>query len=444
MKFIYLFLVSLFISGFTFGQSCDGNVQFLVVSTGHDPNTGSQVADYGFDPMWRLVQAPADPPGWTSNIGGPAVIVPLTSPWSYAGSNNSKYINAYPTAQALTDNWSQSTPAYIYEREFCVCIENGNSGSTAPVIFDLALNADNWAELYLVDPAGNQTLLMSQPYQYVTSNFMTSPTTIQQTLQLGNGTYKLRLVHRNKLVIMGVNLDGMIYSSAMLSNNSCRPKGMCAGFVNQDGNGNQTLDATDPFAFGWTVNLLDLNNNVLQTSVTDNNGFYFFMDIDPGNYTVSAVAPQGWGIIDPTTVWHSIAVDTNVVHVARFLVAQGVENETTLPQPQGGNTDPNNPGSPNTFELKAGCTLTIANVFTPNGDGINEVISFANSCDLPFKATIFNRWGTPVFATTDGNQGWTGTDEQGKIAATGVYFFVYEVDVDGERKSFNGMIQVIR
>lgn len=444
MKLIQLFLFFSLFSSTIFGQYCEGNVQFLNVSTGHDPSTGTQISDYGFDPMWRLVQAPADPPGWTSNIGGPAIIVPLTSPWAYAGSNNSKYINAYPTAQALTDNWSQSTQAYVYEREFCVCIQDASSNGTAPVIFDLALNADNWAELYLVDPQGNQTLLMSQPYQYVTSNFMNSPTTTQQTLQLGNGTYKLRLVHRNKLVIMGANLDGVIYSSAMLSNNICRPKGMIAGFVNEDGNGNQTLDASDPIALGWTVNLLDLNNNVLQTATTDNNGYYFFMDIDPGDYTVSAVAPQGWGIIEPSTVWYSISVDTNVVHVARFLVDEGVENENTLPDPQGGNTDPSNPDNPNTFELKEGCTVSFANVFTPNGDGMNDMISFANSCDLPFTASIFNRWGTSVFKTSDGNQGWTGTDKNGKAVASGVYYLMYEVEVDGEKKSFNGMIHVIR
>lgn len=442
MKILFSLLLTVSFLGHSFAQYCDDNVQFLVVSTGHDPVTGTQVSDYGFDPMWRLVQAPTDPPGWVSNIGGPAIIVPLTSPWTYAGPQ-SKYINAYPTAQALTDNWNQNTTPYIYEREFCVCLNEGNTSGTAPVIFDLALNADNWAELYLEDPQGNQTLLMSQPYQYVTSNFINNPTTINTTLNLTSGTYKLRLIHRNKLVIMGANLDGFIYSSAMLSNNVCRPKGMIAGFVNEDGNGNQTYESSDPVAFGWTVNLLDLQNNVLQTATTDNNGLYFFMDIDPGNYTVSAQAPAGWGIVQPTTVWHSVSVDTNVVHVKRFLVDEGVVNETTLPEPQ---EEPTNaePDAEGSVKIKDGCYFRIANVFTPNGDGINEAIYFNNSCDLPFKVSIVSRWGTKVFETSKANEGWTGTDQNGKAVTDGTYFYAYEVDVDGEKKSFTGFITVVR
>jgi ABC-type transport system substrate-binding protein len=50
-----------------------------------------------------------------------------------------------------------------------------------------------------------------------------------------------------------------------------------AGFVT-DANGNGVS--------GATVRLLDLMRNVLKTTVTDENGFYYFVDIQPGNYTV--------------------------------------------------------------------------------------------------------------------------------------------------------------
>ena len=55
-------------------------------------------------------------------------------------------------------------------------------------------------------------------------------------------------------------------------------------------------------------------------------------------------------------------------------------------------------------------TLDVPNAFTPNGDGVNDIVyvrGWGVKELLEFK--IFNRWGQQVFITDDLKQGWDGT-----------------------------------
>jgi len=62
------------------------------------------------------------------------------------------------------------------------------------------------------------------------------------------------------------------------------------------------------------------------------------------------------------------------------------------------------------------------NSFTPNGDDLNETfLVIGNDLSLDeFTLDIFDRWGHPVFSTTDRNQGW-----DGKVAGTPAEVGVY-------------------
>lgn len=55
--------------------------------------------------------------------------------------------------------------------------------------------------------------------------------------------------------------------------------------------------------------------------------------------------------------------------------------------------------------------LFMPNAFTPDGDNINDVVRPITSVRNPkdFRLTIFDRWGSPVFTTTDPHQGWDGS-----------------------------------
>jgi gliding motility-associated-like protein len=90
-------------------------------------------------------------------------------------------------------------------------------------------------------------------------------------------------------------------------------------------------------------------------------------------------------------------------------------------------------------------SIDVAGSFTPNGDGINDVV-YAKGWGirklLEFK--IFNRWGNQVFSTDDITQGWDGSFN-GQIQPVDAY--VYEVKIeswDNLIRTKKGTIVLIR
>lgn len=87
----------------------------------------------------------------------------------------------------------------------------------------------------------------------------------------------------------------------------------------------------------------------------------------------------------------------------------------------------------------AGCSDIMPNVFTPNGDSINEVFKF-NLCDKTIKTIIYNRWGIKVFETDKANYYWDGRTTSGEPCSDGSYFYI----IQGEEKNYKGFIQLVR
>ena len=90
-------------------------------------------------------------------------------------------------------------------------------------------------------------------------------------------------------------------------------------------------------------------------------------------------------------------------------------------------------------------TADVPDAFTPNNDGINDII-YVNGLGIKemkeFK--IFNRWGELVFETTDITQGWDGTYKgQPQPVETYTYFVLVETWAD-EILPGKGHIQLMR
>ena len=86
----------------------------------------------------------------------------------------------------------------------------------------------------------------------------------------------------------------------------------------------------------------------------------------------------------------------------------------------------------------------IPNVFSPNGDGLNDVINVHGRCITTFNLQIFNRWGEKVFETSSLSESWDGTF-RGQKMDTGV--FIYKADgisIDGQEFKLKGNITLIR
>ena len=55
-----------------------------------------------------------------------------------------------------------------------------------------------------------------------------------------------------------------------------------------------------------------------------------------------------------------------------------------------------------------GVKLAIPKAFTPNGDGVNDVVYFYARGMLKTNLKIFNRWGQLIFESDDQSHGWDG------------------------------------
>jgi gliding motility-associated-like protein len=70
-------------------------------------------------------------------------------------------------------------------------------------------------------------------------------------------------------------------------------------------------------------------------------------------------------------------------------------------------------------------TITYANTFTPNGDGINDKF-FLNLNGVSLNLLqIFNRYGQLVFSTRSINDYWTGNSGSSPIP-TGTYYWIFD------------------
>jgi gliding motility-associated-like protein len=70
--------------------------------------------------------------------------------------------------------------------------------------------------------------------------------------------------------------------------------------------------------------------------------------------------------------------------------------------------------------------LFVPNVFSPDGDGINDVFKCDGPIDESFEMDIFDRWGRHLFHSDDIAQGWNGTLEHNACPG-GVYFLTIRV-----------------
>lgn len=76
--------------------------------------------------------------------------------------------------------------------------------------------------------------------------------------------------------------------------------------------------------------------------------------------------------------------------------------------------------------------LYIPNVFSPNGDGINETFWVQGNGILEYEIIIFNRWGGELYRSNRMDRPWDGTYE-GTPVPDGVYLYLINYTAVGER-----------
>jgi gliding motility-associated-like protein len=89
--------------------------------------------------------------------------------------------------------------------------------------------------------------------------------------------------------------------------------------------------------------------------------------------------------------------------------------------------------------------IQVPNVFTPNGDGFNDLIrAFGAEGTTHFEFKIFNRWGKVVFETSDIEIEWDGKfNSEPQPMGTYTYYILAEYET-GDVVTLNGNITLVR
>ena len=103
------------------------------------------------------------------------------------------------------------------------------------------------------------------------------------------------------------------------------------------------------------------------------------------------------------------------------------------------------------------CTkpLVIPSIFTPNYDNVNDVWEFTIPYGAKLNAVyVYNRWGALIYTINESvlhsniskikTVYWDGHTASGEQCADGIYFYIVEFEVNGNKKTLKGNVTLIR
>ncbi len=214
-----------------------------------------------------------------------------------------------------------------------------------------------------------------QPYQYIWSNGATEAV----LSELCNG----------------------VYSVEVRDMNNCKTEGTIeVTFV--EAFENFSLSASDERVFDGQQILL---------SATPIEGMYYSWQ--PSENLSSPYSPQTMATMYESTVFYVFVTDNHGCELKDSIAIE---------------VDIVECGRPNIY---------VPNVFTPNGDGVNDKVFVSGDWIEDFTFEIFDRWGERVFSTNDLQEGWDGT-YNGRACDAAVYFYKLEVNCQGGKRFLEG------
>lgn len=88
--------------------------------------------------------------------------------------------------------------------------------------------------------------------------------------------------------------------------------------------------------------------------------------------------------------------------------------------------------------------LDIPNVFTPNGDGLNDYFGVITDGTTVYEFTVFTRSGTRIFHSLSPRVFWDGKSLAGQDVPEGIYYYVIEETDIQEPEKKAGFMHLFR
>jgi gliding motility-associated-like protein len=158
-----------------------------------------------------------------------------------------------------------------------------------------------------------------------------------------------------------------------------------------------------------------------------------------GNYDGTASVSGSGGTPPYTYLWQTSATTANITGLApgSYTVIVSDANDCTF------TGTANILGSPTPCEVVIP-VVYLPSVFSPNGDGENDVLYVRGQGIASFELRIYDRWGEMVFQTTDLSSGWDGSF-RGRKMDNGSFVYMLQVDFsNGEQLKEKGSISIIK
>lgn len=305
-------------------EGCDLKGE-LNLSTGIDTSGNLLSVGKGVvDPFWRVLNKPpllncTNP--LQNTVNGSAYVI------NYANSGDSGWVNQPNSVTLAPVDLGNSTGSpfgcnnannsegkkvpYVFERSFCVLEDT-------TVNLNFTFRADDQIYFELINNATNTVLSTSATYIYSGAALSWNV----NSLGLSAGSYSIR----GYLVNTGSTVLGMSFAGSMtttgedlaLSNNieGCCENNVISILNILDSNCDKTFNTGDQLGKGWTFNLKDASNTIIDTKKTDVNGNIFFAGLPNGTYTVEIVNQTGWTQSTPASV--TITVNNNKIEIIEF------------------------------------------------------------------------------------------------------------------------------
>jgi gliding motility-associated-like protein len=166
---------------------------------------------------------------------------------------------------------------------------------------------------------------------------------------------------------------------------------------------------------------LEVNFTNLSASTTGSANITSAWSFGNGSYSVTPSAS-----VSPVVVYNFPGNYTVTISVAKGTCLQSINKVISVEVPS---------------------RLEIPNIFTPNGDKINDVFFLKSANLVKISALIYDRWGHKVYdlVSETGNIAWDGKNQAGVDVAEGVYYYIIKATgADGKSFTQKGNVTLVR